>query len=201
MRKLALTLTLALVLAAAATAATTGPAQLSISASKPVVVYGRAVRIAGAMPRRGGEPVTVSIRRHGESAFLPVSDTSTDASGTWSFSFEPTVSSQLQARSNQNVSRVVTVRVRPRLTLRRRGGALFARAVAARSYRGRHVWLQRRTKQGRWHSVRKVVLDDPPRRFNTELPKGTSRVRISLSRRQAGPGYEPAVSRVLTIRR
>lgn len=201
MRNIFLTIALCLGLTVTATAATGQSGQVTIGTAKRVVVYGARVRVSGVVRNQAGAPVVVSIRRYAEPSFAPVSNSTSDANGVWSFTFEPTVLSQLQARSGEGVSRVVTVRVKPRLTLTRRRGALFAQAVAAGSFRGRHVWFQRRSKEGRWRSLRKVVLDDPPRRFQVRLPRGASRVRISLSRRQAGPGYEPTVSRVLVLRR
>lgn len=176
-------------------------APLSIRSSEPVVVYGEKIRVSGVLRGRpAGAQVTVYVRRHGASAFAPVDVAETDAAGAWSYSFEPTIRSRVEARSGELASRTVTVAVRPRLTLRRRGENLFARAVAARSFRGRHVWLQRRSR-GAWRPVTKVVLDDPPRRFRVPLPRGVSRLRVSLPRSQAGSGYEPAVSRPLVLRR
>jgi hypothetical protein len=200
LRKLALLSALAL--ASTAGAATTQSNQLTIAPSKRVIVYGQRVVVAGTLSERpAGTPVIVAIRRLGERSFAPVANQEAGSSGAWRFTFEPTILSELQARSGEFESRIVTVRVKPRLTLTRRGEALYAQAVAARSFRGRHVWFQRRSKQGRWRSLRKVVLDEPPRRFEVVLPEGVSRVRVSLGRRQAGPGYEPAVSRVLVLRR
>jgi hypothetical protein len=202
MRSILLTIALGLGLAPTVTAATAQTQSVTIAAAKRVVVYGASVRISGVVSNQQAEAaVTVSIRRFGEPAFVPVSNSTIDASGAWSFVFEPTVRSDLQAQSGQGISRVVTVRVKPRLTLTRRRGVLFAQAVGARTFRGRHVWLQRRTKQGHWRSLRKIVLDDPPRRVRVMLPRGVSRIRVSLPRRQAGPGYEPTVSRVLVLRR
>jgi hypothetical protein len=177
------------------------PAPFTIRSSEPVVVYGKQVRISGLL--RGGPDgarVTIYVRRYGRSTFSPVSVVDIDARGAWSFSFEPTARSWIQARSAELTSPTVTVRVTPRLTLMRRGGNLFARAVAARSFRGRHVWLQRRSR-GVWRSLRRVVLDDPPRRFQVLLPRGVSRFRVALPRGQAGPGYEPTVSRPVLLRR
>jgi hypothetical protein len=200
MRKLALLS--ALFLASTAGATTTQSNELTIAPSKRVIVYGQRVVVAGALSGgQAGAPVIVAIRRQGERSFAPVANEEVGQGGGWRFSFEPTIRSELQARSGESVSRIVTVRVKPRLTLTRRRGALYAQAVAARSFSGRHVWFQRRSEQGRWRSLRKVVLDDPPRRFEVALQKGVSRVRVSLARRQAGPGYEPAVSRVLILRR
>jgi hypothetical protein len=200
MRNLSFTIVLAL-----AATASTAPGQtqaLTINASKEIVVYGGRVRISGVLEnQQPGTPVTVFIRRPGESAFVPINNLSIDVRGAWSFTFEPTIRSRLQARAGETVSRTVTVRVKPRLTLSRRRGALYTQAVAAESFRGRYVWFQRRSQQGRWRSVRKIVLDDPPRRFRARLPSGVSRVRVSLPRRQAGVGYEPTVSRVLVLRR
>jgi hypothetical protein len=202
MRRTALPLAVALGLVPAATAATRQTEDVTIVSAKRVVVYGARLRISGVVSNQPpAAVVTVFIRRHGESSFVPVSNSPTDSSGAWSFSFEPTILSELQARSGEAASRILTVRVKPRLTLTRRRGVLFAQAVGARSFRGRYVWFQRRSEQGRWRSLRKVRLDDPPRRFRVELPRGVSRVRVSLPRRQAAPGYEPTVSRVLVLRR
>jgi hypothetical protein len=199
------TLGLTIPLFAAALGAVSAPSQptpLTIRSAEPVVVYGEVVHVSGVL---GGQPegtqVTLYLRRHGESTFRPVSVVVIDERGAWSFAFEPTMRSSIEARSGEFTSRTLTVRVRPRLTLKRRGENLFARAVGARSFRGRHVWFQRRSTRGVWSSVRRVVLDEPPRRFRAGLPRGVSRVRVSLPRAQAGPGYEPAVSRSLLLRR
>jgi hypothetical protein len=200
MRNLSLMILFTLV--ATAGAATGQTASLTISASKELVVYGDRIRISGVLGNQPpGSPVTVFIRRAGEVTFIPVSNATVDAQGAWSFTFEPTIRSRLQARSGETVSPVLTVRVKPKLTLSRRRNGLYTQAVAAGSFRGRYVWFQRLSKQGRWRSLRKVVLDDPPRRFGAKLPSGGSRVRVSLPRRQAAPGYEPAISQVLVLRR
>jgi hypothetical protein len=202
MRRTVLPIALVLGLVPAATAATRQTEDVTILSPKRVVVYGARLRISGVVSNQPPDAVvTVFIRRYGESSFVPVSNSPPDASGAWSFSFEPTILSELQARSGEAASRILTVRVKPRLTLTRRRGVLFAQAVGARSFRGRYVWFQRRSEEGRWRSLRKVKLDDPPRRFRVELPRGVSRVRVSLPRRQAAPGYEPTVSRVLVLRR
>ena len=201
MRTLALTIPV-FVAVLGAVPAPSQPTPLTIRSAEPVVVYGEVVHISGVLRGRPeGTQVTLYLRRHGESTFSPVSVVVTDERGAWSFAFEPTMRSSIEARSGELASSTLTVRVRPRLTLKRRGGSLFARAVAARSFRGRHVWFQRRSSRGVWRSVTRVVLDDPPRRFQAGLPRGVSRVRVSLPRRQAGPGYEPAVSRSLLLRR
>lgn len=201
MRTLALTISL-FVAALGAVSAPGQPTPLTIRSDEPVVVYGEVVHISGVLRGRPeGTQVTLYLRRHGESTFSPVSVVVTDERGAWSFAFEPTMRSTIQARSAELTSSTLTVGVRPRLTLKRRGEGLFARAVAARSFRGRHVWFQRRSSRGVWRSVARVVLDDPPRRFQARLPPGVSRVRVSLPRGQAGPGYEPAVSPSLLLRR
>lgn len=200
MRATALAISLLLV-ALGTASASAQPPPFTIRSSEPVVVYGKQVRISGLLRGRPHDAqVTIYVRRYGRSAFSPVSVVDTDARDAWSFSFEPTARSWIQARSGALTSPTLTVRVTPRLTLMRRGGNLFARAVAARSFRGRHVWLQQRSR-GVWRSVRRVVLDDPPRRFQVLLPRGVSRFRVALPRGQAGPGYEPTVSRPVLLRR
>ena len=178
------------------------PTPLTIRSAEPVVVYGKVAHISGVLrDQPEATQVTLYLRRHGETTFRPVSVVVTDERGAWSFAFEPTMRSSIEARSGELTSPTLTVRVRPRLTLKRRGESLLARAVAARAFRGRHVWFQRGSSRGVWRSLTRVVLDDPPRRFRARLPRGVSRVRVSLPRAQAGPGYEPAVSRSLLLRR
>jgi hypothetical protein len=199
-RTIALAIAVFLVVLGAATASGQ-PAPFTIRSSEPVVVYGKQVRISGLLRGRpDGAQVTIYVRRYGRGAFSPVSVVDPDARGAWSFSFEPTARSWIQARSGELTSSTLSVRVMPRLTLMRRGGNLFARAVAARSFRGRHVWLQQRSR-GVWRSLRRVVLDDPPRRFQVLLPRGVSRFRVALPRGQAGRAYEPTVSPPVLLRR
>jgi hypothetical protein len=173
----------------------------SFNASRATVVYGRAVVLSGTFtPRRAGQPVVLSLRKYGETRFGTVAVLTTEAAGAWHTTAKPTVQSAYRATSGVERSRVLTVGVRPRVTLSARGGAFLARVVSARSYAGRFVLLQRQTKSG-WKAVQRLALRRRPHRVHVRLPRGRSLVRIFLPRSQAGGGYLPAASRPLSISR
>jgi hypothetical protein len=91
----------------------------------------------------------------------------------------------------------------PEVTLRILSAAdrLFAVTVRGkRSYRGKAVYMQRRTAAGRWRIVKKVRLGKrATKRFTAPLPRGVSRVRIFVPK--LGPGTRAGFSRVRTVRR
>ena len=98
MRTLALTIPL-FVAALGAVSAPSQPTPLTIRSAEPVVVYGKVVHISGVLRGRPeGTQVTLYLRRHGESTFSPVSVVVTDERGAWSFAFEPTMRSSIEAR-------------------------------------------------------------------------------------------------------
>ena len=78
----------------------------------------------------------------------------------------------------------------------------FTRVVAARSFSGRRVKLQRLTAAGRWVTVKRVRLKrGSAATFRVRLRRGTSRLRIVMSVNQAGPGYLAGISRTIVYRR
>jgi hypothetical protein len=93
------------------------------------------------------------------------------------------------------------VEVAPKVTLGK-ASRWVSCVFAGRSMQGKKVRVQRRTKFGEWVTIRAVELG--PRscaRFTLPLPKGVSRLRVTLSVNRAGPGYLAGFSRVVTWRR
>jgi hypothetical protein len=100
-------------------------------------------------------------------------------------------------------STAATVGVRPAVSFRAlSGGRLWARVVAARSFAGRLVQLQRRSSTGRWTTVMQVRLGtNSAALFTPRLKRGSSTLRVVITARQAGAGYRAGISSVLTYRR
>jgi hypothetical protein len=93
--------------------------------------------------------------------------------------------------------------VRPSVSFRRLADGRFStRVLAARSFAGRLVQLQRRTPAGTWLTVRRARLGArSAAAFRAQLPPGRSALRIAMSVNQAGAGYLAGISRTIVVRR
>jgi hypothetical protein len=175
------------------------PVDVELAASRPVVVYGERLRLIGTVPREAAGRVGILERPFGEGGFAALATVSTDAAGRFRYAVRPRLETTYRATSSDARIADVTVRVRPRVTVRVRGGAILTSVTAGRSLIGRVVILQRRTRD-RWVAIKRAVLRRRLQRVRARLPEGTSRLRIVIPRRQAGPGYLAGVSRVLRVR-
>jgi hypothetical protein len=177
--------------------------QQTIRASRSIVVYGNSVALTGGIGRpMPNQKIALLLRLYGESSAKAIALVQTDANGRWRYDARPGSRSSystcwLEPRLR---GQTVTVRVRPHVTLRRRGRSFSTKVIGARSFNGRKVFLQR--KSGRkWRSIRSGTLRRRARRFRVELPRGSSRLRVLFPQKQAGPGYLAGFSRVLVVRR
>jgi hypothetical protein len=171
--------------AAAVTRPTTPRKIVTIGASRRIVVYGGRVTLFGTVSSRRARETVEVLRR-----FRVL----TRKDGSWLRVIRPAISGRFQARWSGVRSGIISIRVRPRVELRLRGGLLEARVVAIRSYVGHRAVLQRRSGRS-WRNVRTVLLGAASRAlFDPGLPVGT-RVRVVVPRRQAGPGYLAGFSR------
>jgi len=77
------------------------------------------------------------------------------------------------------------------------------RMVAASSFAGKTVQLQRLLPGNRWQTVAKAKLNAKSSAIfpSSKLPRGRSLVRVAMSVNQAGAGYLGGFSRTLTYRR
>jgi hypothetical protein len=174
---------------------------VTLAAHAHKVVFGRAVMLSGLVPtRRAGESVTVFAERFGWGSPRSIATVVTGDGGVWRYLARPTIRTSYMANWSGVTSRATVIGVRPRVRFRRIGGArFFTRVVAARSFRGRVVKLQRRTA-GRWVTVKRVRLKRrSAATFRTRLRRGTFRVVMSVN--QAGPGYLAGISRTIVYRR
>ena len=177
---------------------------VSLNARSRRVVFGRGVMLSGVVPtRRAGEMVTLIALDYGLGSTRVVATVLTGEGGIWRYLARPTIRTDYTAGWNGATSRAITIAVRPAVSFRRVGRARFAtRVVAARSFAGRIVKLQRRTAAGRWVTVKRLRLNRrSAATVRVRLRRRTSRLRVVMSVNQAGPGYLAGISRTIIYRR
>ena len=190
------------VLVAGATAAR--PA-VTISASRPTVVYGGSVALSGKVStNNAGESVQVMADAYPATTFSALSPITTTAGGNWTDTVTPTVQTSYQAHWKGATSRTVTVKVRPLITLtlvNAATGTFSTKATAARAFTGKFVNVQRLTSSGAL-TVKKVKLDSSSSAtFHVRLHSGRNRLRVVMPTAQAAPGYVIGTSKVLRVTR
>src|SRR5947207_1552875 len=136
---------------ATAVVAAPAPKSLALDSSQSVVAYGGSVRLTGSLANgQAGEAVTITEHRVPSIGGLSVQALTTvqaAADGSFSVDVRPLIHTLYRASTGQTTSNTVSVQVRPRLSLTRVGVHRFvALVVAARSFVGRYVLLQR------WHA-------------------------------------------------
>jgi hypothetical protein len=179
-------------------------ASVTLVAQAHSVVYGRAVMLSGLVPtRRAGEAVKLFAQQFGWGSPTLITTVATGAGGGWYYLARPAVQTSYMADWNGLTSGATVVAVRPRVRFRRIGRARFStRVVAPRSFRGRLVRLQRRTRAGRWVTVKRVRLNRrSAATFRVRLRRGRSPLRVVMSVNAAGPGYLAGISRTIVYRR
>jgi hypothetical protein len=182
---------------------TTARPTVTLAAGGLKVVYGRRVKLSGTVSSgQSGESVTVLAQPYGQGSFTAVATASTAAGGTWSYLAKPGIQTSYEATWNGTTSTPVTVGVRPSISLHVLGNGRFSTHVgAARSAAGRVVKLQRRSLD-RWVTLIQKRLDRSSRAvFQTNLPPGTSTLRVAMSVNQAGSGYLAGFSRTVVYQR
>jgi hypothetical protein len=208
MRK-TITLFLALISVLAATAAgTAAPGKsVTISASRPTVVYGGSVTLSGKVSSsKSGEKVDVLAEPFGATSFSTIATVDTTAGGKWAFVAKPTIQTMYEASWQGQTSSIVTGKVRPaiKLVLVSKSGGIgtFSTTVtAAHSFAGKFVLVQRLTSAG-VATLKKVTLDtSSSATFRSRLHQGRSRLRVVMPTSQAAPGYITGFSNVLIVTR
>jgi hypothetical protein len=170
--------------------------------AEPPVLYGDTFVLSGTVENDGaGTVVVVLARPHGRAAYREVGRVRTTAGGRWRYIARPAIRTLYRARIGRLQSTPVAVDVEPRIRLRGSGGRFTASVRAARSFSGKFVLLQQRTR-GPWQNVRRLVLDDrSATTFTYANPTTRTQIRLSMPRSQVGPGYVAARSLVFTLLR
>lgn len=193
----------ATVLVAGATAARPG---VTISASRPTVVYGGSVNLSGKVSsNNAGESVQVMAEAYPATSFSALASSVTTANGgQWTETVTPNVQTSYQAHWKGATSRSVTVKVRPLVTLTlvsAANGTFSTKVTAARPFTGKSVNVQRLTSSGAL-IVKKVKLDsNSSATFHVRLHSGGNRLRVVMPSAQAAPGYISGASKVLRVTR
>jgi hypothetical protein len=192
-----------MLLAAAATAA---PPAVTISLSRPTVVYGGSVTLSGKVSDdKAGQSVQVMAEAYPATSFSALgSPVTTTAGGQWSDVVKPTIQTSYEATWKNATSPTVTVKVRPLIALtlvRLATGTFSTKVTAARSFAGKFVNVQRLTPTGAL-TLKKVTLDsNSSTTFRVRLHAGRNRLRVVMPTSQTMPGYISGKSKALTVRR
>jgi len=195
----------ALAVSAAGTAAP--PKSVTISASRPTVVYGASVSLSGKISdSKSGEKVDVLAEPFGTTSLSTLTTVDTTAGGHWTSTASPTIQTMYEAKWKGQTSSTVTVKVRPAIKLTfvsksGRVGTFSVTATAAHSFAGKFVLVQRLTSTG-ISTLKKVTLDSTSAAtFHVRLHQGRSRLRAVMPTSQAGPGYITGFSNVVAVTR
>jgi len=191
-----------LVIAAAAAA---GPPSVTISLSRPNVVYGGSVTLSGKVSdNKASQTVDVLAEPSGATSFSALGSVSTTSGGHWTDVVKPTIETSYQATWKSATSTSVTVKVRPLITLtlvKLSTGSFSTKVTAARSFADKFVLVQRLTTTG-VATMKKVTLDaTSSATFRVRLHHGRNRLRVVMPTSQTAPGYITGMSKVLTVSR
>jgi hypothetical protein len=204
MRKtLAALVTAALAALLASIAVASSPQTVTISASRPSVVFGKSVTLSGKVSNsKASENVSVLAEPFGTAAFAAIATVQTVSGGHWSEAVKPTIETSYQAKWKSATSSTVSVKVRPLITLTlvsRATGSFTTKVSAARSFAGKFVLVQRLTSTG-VSTLKRVTLDaSSAASFRVRLHSGRSRLRVVMPTSQTAPGYITGTSNVVTV--
>jgi hypothetical protein len=182
---------------------TVGPA-VTLRASTATVIARHAVTLSGKVANgRGNESVALFAQRFGSGSFTAIATVLTDSGGTWRLVVRPAIGTTYKGIWNGSTSSTATVAVRPAVTLRALPRLRFStHVVAARSFAGRIVQLQRHLLSGRWLTIARARLNSNSTAvFHPKLKRGRWTLRAAISVNQAGGGYLAGFSSWVTIRR
>jgi hypothetical protein len=185
---------------------------MTLASSKALIVYGAKVALTGKVsPAKGAVSVDILARPYPETGFAKIATVVSAADGSYTYAVPPQLRTEYRAQfvdgAVKGESAVVTVQVRPRVTLAvkaLRGAVATLRTsiVSTISYSGKPVLVQRRNSQGGWTTVKTVSLGQfSARTFTVRAPAGNSRWRVYLQASQAGGGYVASFSPTRLVQR
>ena len=167
------------------------PPSVSIASSAGTLFYAGSIRLTGLISS-GAANQTVEIwsRPYDQASFAKAAELKTVTAGGYDWSDSPDVLTYYQARWGSRASAIISVGVRPRITLIRRGSAFITTARARNSLAGRWVYLQRKSRFGQWVRISKIRLgSNSARKFTPRLSRGRHALRMFMTTNQAGAGY------------
>ncbi|HVS84982.1 MAG TPA: cupredoxin domain-containing protein [Gaiellaceae bacterium] len=186
------------------------PPSLTLGLDQPIVVFGTKVTLSGKAENvLPGTSVTLWAQEWNQPSPVQLAVVQTASDGSYGYTTLPhlytTYTASFQTLTGNTVkSSSVFVQVTPKLTLATSPlkSYLHVQVNAGKPMTGRHVLLQRLSPYGQWVTVRALKLTSTsgvlfnPAKF---LPKGMSRIRVTLSVNQAGIGLLGAISGTRTV--
>ncbi|HEX2233015.1 MAG TPA: hypothetical protein VHG69_06580 [Thermoleophilaceae bacterium] len=159
-----------------------GAGNLTLAAQPATVTFGRAVTLSGRLAgnNNSGRQVTVRSDPFPFDSFDNAGTATTNAQGDYALTQTPSVNTRYQARSGNEESAIVTVLVRPALSLRlsdstpRRGQRVRFSGRVCPEHDGSRVAIQRRTRAG-FRTVARTTLRDLP---GTTCSRYARRLRV-----------------------
>ncbi|MGN6429229.1 MAG: hypothetical protein ACTHNB_00655 [Gaiellaceae bacterium] len=206
MRRYVAFLAAAVVTLLVAAGATAARPDVTISLSRPSVVFGGSVTLSGKVSdNKSGESVQVMTENYPATTFSALaSPLTTTSGGHWNDVVQPNIQTSYKASWKGSTSQTVTVKVRPLITLtlvNAANGTFSTKVTAARPFTGKSVNVQRLTTSGAL-MVKKVKLDsNSSATFHVRLHAGRNRLRVVMPTSQAAPGYINGASKVLKVTR
>jgi hypothetical protein len=184
------------------------PVVMTLAASPTVVAYGAPVTLSGQLgTKKADQQISIQATECGSTKQTKVTTVRTVANGAFSVAVKPTIGTAYTGRYKNGTSPVVSVTVKPVLTLTRVArGKFTAKVTAGRALTGKFLSFQRYKKlRKRWGQVKRVALGaavaGPAKptmitsvSFKSKLPR-KSRVRVLISTAQAAPCYVTAASK------
>ena len=205
MKTLAAVCTGAAALAAAAVAAP--PVTVTLRATPVVVAYGKPVTFAGQVStKKANQQVVIQGMACGSTNTTKAATVKTTANGNYTTPVTPAVGTTYRASFKNGTSQPVAITVKPVVELKRVARGSFTASVkAGQTLTGKFVLFQRYKKlKKRWVQVKRLALKTSLAgtkptvvssvSFKARLRTGT-RVRVMISKLQAGPCYVQATSK------
>ena len=161
-----------------------GPAPaVTIGASTPLLIYGQATHITGAVSnKRAGEQVTLWAQPYGQASPVQIATVLTATGGVWDFVVKPTLLTTYEAHWKATISSKVSLQMRPNVLFSASKGMGFVKVKSNHSLEGRKVYVQRFTRFGQWVKMKRVILGRSSQRlFYLRLPRGTYTLRVFMS--------------------
>lgn len=157
------------------------------------------------------DPIEIQERPCGSTLFTRLLEVPSDPQGGWHVYVTPPISTTYRARFRDGVSDMVTVQVRPSLSVRELSkGRFLATTLALKQFwRATAVFERYSPARGRWIVVKRFGLNESGAttgtsawtngRFRSRLPRDTL-VRVVLPSSQTRPCYQAGVSNMLRTR-
>jgi hypothetical protein len=160
------------------------PGNLSIAAAPNPVKFGKSVTISGKLTGPKSADKTVQLREDPFpfDDFANVATVAANAQGDYTFTRTPAVNTRYQTRQGGNESEILTVTVRPAISLRvsdrtpAAGRRVRFSGQLCPEHDGGSLAIQRRGAQKRWRTVRRATLADLPGSTCSSFTRGV-RVR------------------------